>query len=108
MGYYSYVVRGKRAKAKLELESEVAGKKEAEALAARLAPVADPATCDKRKGNSSWAAQIKRVFEVDPLLCPKCHNEMYIKSFILDPHEIAKVIKYAEEQPPEAEEYDSS
>jgi len=30
----------------------------------------------------SWAQLIKRVYEVDPLLCPKCGGEMRIIAFI--------------------------
>ena len=29
-----------------------------------------------------WAALIKRVYEVDPLLCPKCGGSMKIVAFI--------------------------
>ena len=31
---------------------------------------------------SSWAALVKRVFEVDPLECPKCGSEMKVIAFI--------------------------
>ncbi len=31
---------------------------------------------------SSWAALVKRVYEVDPLECPKCGAEMRIIAFI--------------------------
>ena len=31
---------------------------------------------------SSWAALVKRVFEVDPLACPKCGSEMKVIAFI--------------------------
>ena len=29
-----------------------------------------------------WAALIKRVYEVDPLICPKCGGEMRVIAFI--------------------------
>ena len=34
---------------------------------------------DRRK---SWAALIKLIYEVDPLLCPKCKQPMTIIAFI--------------------------
>ena len=43
----------------------------------------------KRPVSKQWAIWIKRVYEVDPLICPKCHGQMKIISFLHD----AKVIK---------------
>ena len=34
---------------------------------------------------------MKRVFEVDPLVCPKCGNLMKIKAFITDAKEITRL-----------------
>jgi hypothetical protein len=42
---------------------------------------------------SSWAACIKRVYEIDPLECPKCHAQMRIIAFIQDEHSIKDIIK---------------
>ena len=41
-----------------------------------------------------WAALIKRVYEVDPLLCPRCGGTMEIVSFITDrqPDVIRKIL----------------
>ena len=36
----------------------------------------------------SWARLISKVYEVDPLLCPKCGGEMEIAKFIIDGNEI--------------------
>ena len=35
-----------------------------------------------RKASKSWASLIKRVFEVDPLICTKCRSTMRIVSLI--------------------------
>ena len=35
-----------------------------------------------RQARKRWAALIKQVYEVDPLLCPKCGGTMKIISFI--------------------------
>ena len=46
------------------------------------------------KASMTWAALLKRVFEVDPLLCPKCRTgQMKIKAFITDPKEVARISK---------------
>jgi ribosomal protein S27E len=53
-----------------------------------------------------WAEMIKKVYEVDPLLCPKCHGQMSIVSFIEDHKVIDKIINHlklsfkAERPPP--------
>ena len=42
---------------------------------------------------SSWAACIKRVYEIDPLECPKCKSQMRIIAFIQDAHSIKDIMK---------------
>ena len=46
-----------------------------------------------RKASKSWAALIKRVFEVDPLICPKCSATMRVVSFITDSNEVNRLLK---------------
>ena len=43
------------------------------------------------KPSKTWAACMKRVFEVDPLVCPKCGSQMKIKAFITDSKEIIRL-----------------
>ena len=40
--------------------------------------------------SSSWAASIKRIYEIDPLECPKCRAQMRI---IQDEHSIKGILK---------------
>ena len=53
-----------------------------------------------------WAEMIKKVYEIDPLICPKCGGTMRIVSFIEDYKGIDKIIKHlkltfkAERPPP--------
>jgi hypothetical protein len=42
---------------------------------------------------SAWAACIKRVYEIDPLECPKCKAQMRIIAFIQDEHSIKDIMK---------------
>ena len=42
---------------------------------------------------SSWAACVKRIYEIDPLECPKCKAQMKIIAFIQDEHSIKDIMK---------------
>lgn len=46
-----------------------------------------------RPPSQSWARCMKLVFDVDPLLCPKCSATMKIKSFIHNSQEIDRICK---------------
>ena len=56
-----------------------------------------------RKG---WAEMIRKVYEVDPILCPNCGGQMRITAFIEDYTVIDKIIRHlklifhAERPPP--------
>jgi hypothetical protein len=53
-----------------------------------------------------WAEMIRKVYEVDPLLCPTCGSQMRIISFIEEPKTIDRIIGHlkltfeAERPPP--------
>jgi hypothetical protein len=52
-----------------------------------------------------WAEMIRRVYEVDPLICPSCGGRMRIISFIEEPKTIDRIIGHLEltfeaERPP--------
>ncbi len=46
-----------------------------------------------------WAACMKRVFELDPLECPKCGATMKIKAFVQEQSEIERLCKNLGEVP---------
>lgn len=77
-GWYSNVSRGKRRKAEgaertsIEEVSEVA-----------------PSVAKR-----AWARLIKQVYEVDPLVCPRCAGAMRIIAFIEQPEVIAKILTH--------------
>jgi len=41
----------------------------------------------------NWARLIKKIYEVDPLTCPKCHGPMRVVSFIKDQEVIEKILQ---------------
>jgi len=74
-GHYSNKSRGMRKKAAAE-QAEKAGKPSG----------GDDASDAARTGcNKTWAMLIKRVYEVDPLSCPRCATEMKVVAFIDPP-----------------------
>ena len=74
-GYYSNVSRGKRKKEKPEDKTEIS---EIDA---------PPVSKELKK---RWSYLIRKVYETDPLTCPKCQGEMRIISFIDQPDVIKK------------------
>ena len=48
----------------------------------------------RRIPSRSWRELIKKVWEVDPLLCPKCHHEMRIVSLINDAQIIERILRH--------------
>ena len=44
----------------------------------------------------SWARLIQKIYEVDPLVCPKCQGVMRIISFIEDRQVIRDILQHLE------------
>ena len=42
----------------------------------------------------SWARLLRRVLEVDPLLCPKCGVEMRVVSVLTDPQVVDRILRH--------------
>ena len=69
-GYYSNVSRGKRKKEKPKEETEIIWKPE-------LIEVTPPPVSKDLKRR--WSYFIRKVYETDPLVCPKCSGAMIIR-----------------------------
>jgi len=76
-GYYSNVSRGKR---------QMAGKNDD-------GPCILDAQEDSKAFRKSWARLIQKIYEVDPLICPKCRGIMRIISFIEDKQVIRAILR---------------
>jgi len=55
--------------------------------------------------SKGWAEMIRKVYEVDPLLCSSCGGRMRVISFIEEPKTIDRIISHLEltfeaERPP--------
>jgi len=77
-GYYSNVSRGKRKQAnQFEL----------------IPCILEPAE-SSRESRKNWARLIQKIYEVDPLTCPKCFSQMRVISVIEDEDVIKKILKH--------------
>ena len=77
-GYYSNVLRGKR-------------KKEEQDDIIPCIIEEDGVSPEQRK---SWARLIQKIYEVNPLTCPKCQGSMKIIAFIEREDLIKKILKH--------------
>jgi hypothetical protein len=85
-GYYSNVARGKR---KMSDQDEL--------IPSILEPVEDPdfsGDGTSKEYRKNWARLIQKIYEVDPLTCPKCKGRMRILAFIEDEEVIKKILKH--------------
>ena len=48
----------------------------------------------KKKFRKNWARLIQKIYNVDPLICPKCSGKMRIVSFVEDETIIKKILKH--------------
>ncbi len=77
-GYYSNVARGKR---KMSDQDEL------------ILSILEPEGSSKEY-RCNWARLIQKIYEVDPLTCPKCSGAMRVISFIEDEEVIKKILKH--------------
>ena len=78
-GYYSNKSRGIRKKSEHAAKGEI--------VIADFMPL-------KKSCSKTWAALIKKIYEVDPLRCPKCHHDMKIIAFIEKQEPIERILKH--------------
>jgi transposase len=41
-----------------------------------------------------WAEMIRKVYEVDPMLCPKCGGTMKVNDFIIEYEAVERIIDH--------------
>jgi hypothetical protein len=76
--------------------SRTRGTRRRQAEAATEAPVAivDPVDWSLGAARVRWAELLRRVFEVDPLACPRCQGLMQIVAVITDPAVIVRILTH--------------
>ncbi len=86
-GHYAHVVRGRRRKSQTQrqvLDQGLAS----HPYESTLSPQRKAAL--RRR----WAHLIRRVFEVDPLVCPQCAGPLRVVAFITEPRVIRKILDH--------------
>jgi hypothetical protein len=87
-GWYSNKARGLRRK-----QAEAAAAAEPPTAAAAVDAASVPV---RRRASQTWAMLIKRVYEIDPLACPRCSGPMKVVAFIEPPQGevIEKILRH--------------
>ena len=85
-GWYSNKMRGQREKRTVE---------EAQVAVGKAVEVIDVSEHKPRRiPSAKWRELIKKVWEADPLLCPKCSREMRIVALIDERHVIERILRH--------------
>ncbi len=72
--------------------------------ASPIEPVHEPAGEFATRARSAWARLIRKVYEADPLECPKCKKPMRIIALIDDPPVVRRFLEHLGLWQPEAME----
>jgi len=91
VGWYSNRSRGERAKARNDWDAP-------NPCAASSETVSEFA----QRGKATWARLIRKVYEADPLQCPKCKGPMRVIALIEDPGVIRHILEHLALWAPEA------
>ena len=83
-GTYSNRARGHRRKVENRLEASGSGN-----VDDAVPPPPERAALRRR-----WANLIRRVYETDPLVCPRCGAEMRVIAFITEPRVIKRILDH--------------
>jgi hypothetical protein len=89
-GWYSNVLRGKRRKAAAESGEPRVADAGSDSRATRAE------ARDARALRRSWAQLIKRIYEVDPLVCPTCGSEMKVIALITEHDVVDAILRHLE------------
>ena len=53
---------------------------------------------DTRAYKKAWARLLSKVYEIDPMICPKCGSEMKVIAVIQEPEEIKRILRHLVKQ----------
>jgi len=63
----------------------------------RIGPPEEPKpqlSVSAKQSRAAWARLIKKIYEADPLCCPRCHKPMKIIAVITDPAQVLKILRH--------------
>ena len=55
---------------------------------------AEPVDLSRREARRRWAELLRRIYEVDPLRCPRCRAEMRIIAFVAEREVIERILTH--------------
>ena len=58
------------------------------------ADASEPTSVSHAAYRSAWARLIAKVYEIDPLVCPRCGSEMKLIAVITDPAEVRTILRH--------------
>jgi len=83
-GAYSHRSRGARR-----------AREEAEATGTEKPPLGAGADgSPPQKGRASWARLLRRIYEADPFLCPRCRGPLQVISVLVDPKVVDAILRH--------------
>jgi hypothetical protein len=110
-GYYSNKSRGMRKKLDSKITTSDTDNKSVNtenATSSTERNIVLTSTLGRKKYKKNWARLIKKVFNIDPIICPSCNGNMKIISFIEDQRTVKKILMHLDlwmnHDPPEEDE----
>jgi len=80
------------ARAKREREAATDGDSQAATATAPGSVASEPDSAERKAARKRWANLIRHIYEVDPLVCPRCGGMMKIIAFITEPRVIRAIL----------------
>jgi hypothetical protein len=96
---HSYGRYANAARAKRERDAAAAGDSPAATASAPPSVASEPDSAERKAARKRWANLIRHIYEVDPLVCPRCGAMMKIIAFINEPRvgAMMKIIAFINE-----------
>ena len=89
---HSYGRYANAARAKREREAATDGDSQAATATAPGSVASEPDSAERKAARKRWANLIRHIYEVDPLVCPRCGGMMKIIAFITEPRVIRAIL----------------
>jgi hypothetical protein len=89
---HSYARYANAARAKRERDGVAAGDSQAATAAALGSVTSEPDSAERQAARKRWANLIRHIYEVDPLVCPRCGGMMKIIALITEPRVIRAIL----------------
>jgi hypothetical protein len=55
-------------------------------------------SAEPNASRACWARLLRKVFEVDPLICPRCGAEMKVIAVLTEPKVVDKILRHLQEK----------